>query len=292
MKTMCLKRLLKHLLLFQKICLHPFMEVILLILFPRLWLKRADFSFDSKRNPLSITSLNPREAHTFLLDKESIQRTDSKALMDTKSKQESINQGLGNSPKRESNFLNISQTLHFLDMFLTKIGCPFLTANHPRPIFKPRSLFTDSTKEKSNIHSYTTMSPYKVLRNSTGMQNYLSQNFAATSFASFASKRRSQSGGEDINRITLFSFPLARAAAIIVSLLFSYLTATPAFGQEPVGLRVKDTSKKGDPPPELANANMVQQKKEYKIEHDFKKPFVAHGNGVDSESVLFQSVLT
>lgn len=42
----------------------------------------------------------------------------------------------------------------------------------------------------------------------------------------------------------------------------------------------------------VAIANMLQQKKEYKINHDFKKPFAAHGNGVESESVLFQSVLT
>lgn len=93
-------------------------------------------------------------------------------------------------------------------------------------------------------------------------------------------------------RKKIFSLPLTRVVAILVSLLFSYLAVTPAYGQEPVGLGMQDTSKKGNPPAELAIANMLQQKKEYKIEHDFKKPFVAHGNGVESESVLFQSVLT
>jgi hypothetical protein len=44
--------------------------------------------------------------------------------------------------------------------------------------------------------------------------------------------------------------------------------------------------------PKLAIANMLQQKKEYRINHDFKKAIVAHGNGVESEAVLFQSLLT
>ena len=44
--------------------------------------------------------------------------------------------------------------------------------------------------------------------------------------------------------------------------------------------------------PELAIANMLQQKKEYGINHDFNKAIVAHGNGVESEALLFQSLLT
>ena len=44
--------------------------------------------------------------------------------------------------------------------------------------------------------------------------------------------------------------------------------------------------------PYLAITNILQQKKEYKVNHDFNKPFVAHGNGVESESVIFQSLLT
>ena len=42
----------------------------------------------------------------------------------------------------------------------------------------------------------------------------------------------------------------------------------------------------------LSIANLLQQKKDYKVDHDYNKPLVALGNGIESESVIFQSVLS
>jgi hypothetical protein len=75
--------------------------------------------------------------------------------------------------------------------------------------------------------------------------------------------------------VLFFNFPLVSAKSLVIQ----YPDTTK---------KVSESGNKSD----LAIANLLQQKKEYKINHDFNRPFVAHGNGVDSEVVLFQSVLT
>lgn len=95
----------------------------------------------------------------------------------------------------------------------------------------------------------------------------------------------------DLNgsRLTAIILPM-----IIFCVLFSVpdLLGARAYAQTP---QQRDTLKQvsnGSKNQDLAIANMLQQKKEFKLNHDYNKPFAAHGNGVENEAVLYQSLLT